>query len=405
MALYVYSNIVVPGCSLFSMALFALTTACISADPMVSVLNQSTSPGGSVLVPVVFASQQYAISGIQFDLQYDSAAVNLGATLGDQSRNSAKSVYVADIDSNTRRFLLIGFNQNAISDGVVINLFVNVNQNTADGVYTLALSNVLATDPSGNASAITSTSGAVTVQGTVGQSVPLKPQGVLNAGSLVSGPVAPGEVITLIGAGIGPSSVQSQLGSPTSTVLGGTTLLFDGTPAPLFFVSTNQINAIVPYEVFGNATTQLQIASQGQIVAGLNLSTTSAAPAIFTVDATGAGQGAILNQDSSVNSPLNPASKGSVISIFATGAGQTDPPGIDGQVASALLPTPLLPVSVRIDGIDAETTYAGAAPEIVAGVLQVTCVVPTNAGSGPSVPIVLTVGSSSSQTGVTVAIK
>jgi uncharacterized protein (TIGR03437 family) len=269
----------------------------------------------------------------------------------------------------------------------------------------MELSIIAATDPFGNTIPMTGIDGTVNVQATVGQPVRLQLRGVLNGGSLLSGPVAPGEVITLFGAGIGPASSQQPIGSPSTTILGGTSVFFDGTPAPLLFAAPNQINAIVPYSVLGKSTTQLQVSSQGQVIAGLPVPAATAVPAIFTLDASGVGRGAVLNQDLTVNSPLNPADRGSVISVFATGGGQTDPPGMDGQVAHSTLPSPLLPVSVRIGGLDAEVLYAGAAPELVAGILQVNCVIPTDVASGPALPIVLSVGVAGSPPGVTVAIK
>jgi uncharacterized protein (TIGR03437 family) len=386
-----------------SAACLILATAAISSQ--VSLSNQSSAPGTSVLIPVVFASQDDSISGFQFDLQYDSAALSLVATVGDPARNSQKSLYVADLAPNRKRFLIVGFNQNLIADGPSINLLVNLNQSVANGVYALELSNLAATDPYGNAIPITGNDGTVTVQGTVYQGVRLQQQGVLNGASLLSGPVAPGEIITLIGSGIGPASSQQPDGSPSTTVLGGTSVLFDGTPAPLLFGAPNQINAIVPFGLSATSTTTLEVVSQVQAIAELPLSVVTTVPAIFTLDSSGAGPGAILNQDSTVNSPSNPAAQGSVVSVFATGAGQTDPAGIDGQVAGAILPAPLLPVFVQIGGLDAQVLYAGAAPGIIAGVIQVNCVIPADIPSGPVVPIVLNVGTASSPAGVTLAIK
>ena len=384
-------------------ACFVSATAAIASQ--VSLSDQSAAPGTSVLIPVVFASQDNSISGFQFDLQYDSAAMSLIETLGDPARNSQKSLYVADLAPNKKRFLIVGFNQNLIADGTSINLFVNLDQSVANGVYSLELSNLAATDPYGNAIPITGNDGTVTVQGTVYQGVRLQQQGVLNGASLLSGPVAPGEIITLIGSGIGPASSQQPLGSPSSTVLAGTSVLFDDTPAPLLYGGPSQINAIVPYGLSATSTTRLEVVSQGQAIAELPLSVVPAVPAIFALDSSGAGPGAILNQDSTVNSPSNPAAQGSVVSIFATGAGQTDPAGIDGQVAGAILPTPHLPVFVQIGGLDAQVLYAGAAPGLISGVVQVNSVIPADIPSGPAVPIVLNVGTASSQAGVTLAIK
>jgi hypothetical protein len=126
--------------------------------------------------------------------------------------------------------------------------------------------------------------------------------------------------------------IKIQSGQPT----------FDGTPAPLLYGAPSQINAIVPFGLSTTTTTQVEVFSQGQAIARLPLSVVTAVPAIFTLDSSGVGPGAILNQDSSVNSPSNPAEKGSVVSVFATGAGQTDPPSVDGQVAGAILPPPFV---------------------------------------------------------------
>ena len=229
--------------------------------------------------------------------------------------------------------------------------------------------------------------------------------GVLNGASFLSGPVAPGEIVTLIGAGIGPASPQRPTGSATSAVLAGTSVLFDGTPSPILYAAPNQINLIIPYEVYGKPLTQLQVTHRDGIIAALFVSVSDTAPAVFTLDASGVGPGAILNQDGTINTPANPAEKGSAVVLFATGAGQTDPPGTDGQIAGDALPKPLLPVSVRIDNLDAQVFYEGAAPTLVAGVLQVNCIVPANVRSGYAVPVVLTVGNVSSPSGVTLAIK
>jgi len=380
-----------------------LIYAPVALSSQVSLSNQSAPPGTSILVPIAFASEDSAISGVQFDLEYDIGTINLSATLGDAARNSEKSLYAANLAPNKRRFLIIGFNQNLIADGIVINLFVNLNQN-AVGVYTIKLSNLVATDHAGQSVPITGMDGTVMVQPSVGQVVRLLPEGVLNGGSLLSGPVAPGEIITLFGSGIGPVSAQQPLGSPSTTLLAASRVLFDGTPAPLLYAAPNQINAVVPYKVDGKTTTQLQVESQGQVIAGLALSVATAVPAIFTLGASGVGPGAILNQDSSLNTPLNPADRGSVVSVFATGAGQTDPPGTDGQVAGANLPTPLLRVAVQIGGMDAQVLYAGDAPGLISGVLQVNVLVPLGAPSGPAVPIVLTIGPAEGPAGVVLAL-
>jgi len=112
----------------------------------------------------------------------------------------------------------------------------------------------------------------------------------------------------------------------------------------------------------------------------------------------------VANQDGTFNSAINPAEKGTILTLYATGEGQTDPAGVDGQLALSVYPKPILPVGVKIGGVDAPVLYYGAAPQMVAGVMQVNAKVPDDAASGNQA-IVLTVGSCSSPLGVTVAVK
>ena len=129
----------------------------------------------------------------------------------------------------------------------------------------------------------------------------------------------------------------------------------------------------------------------------------SSVPGIFSADSSGKGQGAILNQDQSRNSSSRPAAPGSVIVLFATGEGQTQPIGSDGFVTGTTLPKPMLPVSVTVGGVKAQVIYAGEAPTLVSGVLQVNAIVPPTLSTGNQ-PVVLTVGSAQSLNGITVAV-
>lgn len=231
--------------------------------------------------------------------------------------------------------------------------------------------------------------------------------GILNAASFQGGPVAPGEIVTLFGSGIGPSDLISlQLGTDglVTTTLGQTQVLFDGKAAPLIYVRSDQTAAVVPYAVAGNSTTQLQVTYTGVVSAVMTVPVAASAPGIFSIDSSGKGPGAVLNADGSINSPSNPAKAGSVVSIFATGEGLTTPSGTDGKVASDMLPKPVLPVSVRIGNQVANVQYAGGAPGAVAGLLQINANVPATVAVGPAVPVVLTVGTASSQAGITIAV-
>ncbi len=227
---------------------------------------------------------------------------------------------------------------------------------------------------------------------------------VLNAATFAGGMLAPGEIVALFGKGLGPDGIARAAVRPDGAIqnsLAGTRVLFNRTiMAPLVYVTPGPAGAIVPYSLGKGATVQ--------VVAGalrsnkMRLEMEPSAPGIFTADSSGSGQAAALNQDNRVNSEANPAPPGSVIQIFATGEGFTDPPGVDGLIARGSLPKPLLPVRVSIGGAEAEVTYSGAAPGAVAGLMQVNARIPSGASSG-QIPLLLTVGGKVSQPGVTIA--
>ena len=91
--------------------------------------------------------------------------------------------------------------------------------------------------------------------------------------------------------------------------------------------------------------------------------------------------------------------------LYATGEGQTGPPGVDGLIAGAQPPKPLAPVRVEIGGIEAEVLYQGGVPTQVAGLMQVTARVPQGATAGNMVFVVIQVGGASSQRLVRMAVK
>jgi uncharacterized protein (TIGR03437 family) len=232
--------------------------------------------------------------------------------------------------------------------------------------------------------------------------------GVANAASFLAGPVAPGELVTFFGLRIGSDTLtraRLDAAGRVASTLGDTRILFDDVPSPLIYVSTNQTSAVVPYAVAGKKTTQIRLEYKGIRSNAIEVSVAPTAPGIFTIAGSGAGQGAILNQDWSVNGPNRPAAPRSVVMIYATGEGQTTPAGVDGRLAQGTLPKPVAQVSVRIGEVQAKVLYAGAAPGNVAGVLQVNVEIPENGPSGSAVPVKLVIGDAASQSGVTLAIQ
>ena len=244
---------------------------------------------------------------------------------------------------------------------------------------------------------------------TVAPALPfLLASGIVNGASYSGGSVAPGEVLTIFGSGLGPSAlVGLQLDSAghVTTSLAGTQVTFDGVPAPLIYVQAGQVGTIAPYAIDGKSTTVVQVSYQGYSTSTVTLPVMATAPALFTADASGKGPGAILNQDLSVNTAANPAVAGAVVILYCTGEGQTSPGGVDGLLAnSATLPAPVAKVSVTVGGQPVNVLYAGAAPGLVAGVLQVNVQLPAGLAAGNQ-PVVLTIGGVSSPAGVTVAVK
>ncbi len=231
--------------------------------------------------------------------------------------------------------------------------------------------------------------------------------GMVDGASTQAGAVTPGKIVVLYGDRLGPAGFNNLqvVNGRVSSSLGGTQLLFDGTPAPLLFASPGQMVAVAPYELDGKTGTQVQVRNGSVTSDPVAIPVTPVAPSVFSVSYTGSGQGAILNQDGiTPNSFQHPAVAGSVVSIFATGEGQTTPRGIDGALATGTLPQPVQPVTVLINGVAAEVQYSGAAPGQVAGLLQVNVKILVGTPSG-DIPVEVHVGNAKSQPGITVAVK
>jgi len=229
---------------------------------------------------------------------------------------------------------------------------------------------------------------------------------VVSAASYAGGGVAPGEIVVLTGANIGPKDLVtgSVAGDKFGTQIGSTQVLFDGQAAPLLYVSGGQTSAIVPYAVSTRATTQVVVVYNGERSTALPVTVLPAHPSLFSANASGRGQGAILNEDYSYNSSALPAAKGHYVQLYGTGEGPTSPSGVDGLLALLQYPKPVTAVTVTIGGQPAEVAYYGAAPQAVAGLLQVNAKVPESIASG-NAEVVIQLGTAKSQTGLTVAVR
>jgi uncharacterized protein (TIGR03437 family) len=232
---------------------------------------------------------------------------------------------------------------------------------------------------------------------------------VVNGASFATGPVSAGEIVSLFGSAIGPPTPASLvLTNPrlVANSVEGVHVYFDGVPAPVLYASSQQVNIVIPYAIAGKLTTTLQLEYLGALSNPVPLQVAAATPGIFSLAGSGLGPGAILNaKDESVNSAQNPASRGDWVSIFATGAGTTTPVSVDGLLASTPLPAPDAHVSVTIGGVSCQLNYAGAAPGLVSGLLQINAQVPASVTPGPALSVQISIGSVNSSSEITLAVQ
>jgi uncharacterized protein (TIGR03437 family) len=224
---------------------------------------------------------------------------------------------------------------------------------------------------------------------------------VANAGNYSStGGVSPGENIVIFGTGIGPATLANGVvtNNAFTTNVGNTRVLFDGVAAPIIYASAGQTSVMVPYGVFGRTTTSVVVEYSGVQSTALTYNVVLASPGIYTQNSQGTGPGSILNQNGSINGPNAPEKRGNVITVYMTGEGMTTPQGTDGTIIpsdGSGLKKPLLTVTATIGGVSANVLYAGSAPGIVSGVMQVNLLIPANAPTG-AVPVVVNVGTATS---------
>ncbi len=408
-------SVALPGMLWFAAATGAIDGAHQGAVPAaagpasaasISLTEVAVDARGGAMVEVALASGGQWLSAVQCDISFPQQALAWSVSPGSGLASAGKSVWVSNPQPGLQRILIVGLNQNAIADGVLATLSVEVNAGTAPGGYPFGLTNALASDPNGGAVSLSTSDGGVVVPGT-GVPTPAI-AAVANAASYTGGSVAPGEIVVIYGnslADSAPDSMQLTSAGLVANSLGSTRVLFDDIPAPLLYTTVNQVSAIVPYEVSGQSQTSIQVEYQGVRSAPLIVAVAQTSPGIFTLNKAGTGQGAIVNQDGTINGPDTPATRGDVVSIYGTGEGQTIPPGTDGLIVTAAdLRQPLQAVTVSIGGQSAEVLYAGSAGDEVAGLLQVNARIPLGIAPDTAAPVTIAIGGSS-QANVTIAVQ
>ncbi len=210
----------------------------------------------------------------------------------------------------------------------------------------------------------------------------LSSAGVVNAATFQAEGVAPGGIVSLFVQNAGPETGVAATafdpetgGLPTS--LGGVRVFFDDIAAPLFFVRRDQLNVQAPFEIAGRETVDVRVEYEGAPSGAVPAPVREADPGLFAP---------VLNQDSSLNGEANPAARGSVVQLFATGQGAVTPALATGAPgpAAAPFPTPDLPVKVWVDEREADVLFAGLTPGLV-GLMQLNVRLPANASGAVTI--------------------
>jgi uncharacterized protein (TIGR03437 family) len=240
---------------------------------------------------------------------------------------------------------------------------------------------------------------------------------VTNVASYATAMVSPGELITIFGLGIGPATPASLMTAQgfVTTTLSNVTLTIDTQPAPLIYVSENQVTAQVPYEVTQGAGKQVSLVNGTNPPATATVTVGMQAPGLFTSDGSGVNQAAALNYGATsmaytLNTAANPAQVGDTVLLYLTGEGDyltSITPRTGLVIPATLSPLPeLSPLpTVMIGGMPATVAYAGPIIGSILGLLQINCVVPMGATTGKAVPVLVTINGSNTQTGVTLSIQ
>jgi len=237
-----------------------------------------------------------------------------------------------------------------------------------------------------------------------GQAIPpsISTGGIVSSASYTaSAPVAPGSLVSVFGTF--PVDTAQANAAPLPTTLSGLSAQFNGTQAPLFYVSGTQVNAQVPWELQGQPQASVTVSAGGTTSAPQKVTLANVGLGVFAVN--GQGQGAVLDAMSGqLISPINPAKAGTTyISIYCTGLGPvTNQPPTGTPASASVRSETLLQPTVMIGGIRSDVLYSGLAPTFV-GLYQINVQVPPAVPSGDAVPLVISIGGATAPA-VTIAI-
>ena len=354
---------------------------------------RKVSPNGIITTVAGNGTQGYAGDGGQAttaQLQYPTGI----------AIDSAGNLYVADLGNNRVRKIASNEIISTIAGNGVQGysgdggLATNAELNSPNGLSVDSSGNVFVADTQNNVIRLLTPPPAI-------------PQ--INAGGVVNGasyvaPVAPGSIAAVFG-NFSLTSTSTDTGLPLDTSLQNLSFQFSsGSQAPLYFVSGEQVNLQVPWELTGDSTATIAATLKGQTGAAQTVNLATFAPAIFSMNSQGTGQGAILDSSYHLVDSSNPATDGTTtILIYCTGLGPvTNQPATGSPAPSSPLAKTTTPPTVTIGGTSANVSFSGLAPGYV-GLYQVNALV-LSAPPGDGVPVTISIGGVTSNT-VTIAVQ
>ena len=233
--------------------------------------------------------------------------------------------------------------------------------------------------------------------------VPARPEvsrsGVVNTFSAMGGAVAPGELVSIYGANLGPADGVTFAFDPATGKLplsgSGVSVTWNGLAAPLYFAGAGQLNVQAPYELAGASEAQMVVTVNSQASEPIAVPVAATHPGFFP---------RVWNQDGTVNSAANPAARGSIVILYATGQGVTSPSSVTGAYPrDGVYPAPAAETTLRIGGVAAELLFTGQAP-FTAGLMQINARVPAVA-PGTEAAVTLRIGASETQLATALYVK
>jgi uncharacterized protein (TIGR03437 family) len=370
---------------------------------LVSVFVNPLTPPGSYPVRFTDQSGQVFESLIEHSLSPNSAP-KLAITSGTEIRAGSVGQAVTMSASDAACNATVTVNRNGVTETVpyldrVGGAFLVPG---SELVNPGKLSIVVANPPPGGG---TSQPALITITGPEAPTPISTADAIVNAASFVGGAISPGELVTIFGAQFADAgtAISGQLTSEGKfpVLLGKSQALLNGEPVPLLFAGESQITAVVPYTAAVKAIAEVSIRRGDAVSAPMYLPVRAAFPGIFTTTQIGVGQAAAINEDNTLNSLDRPARRGGVVVLYATGEGLVSPAIEAGRLIGPPLPRPSLSVGVQVAGQPAEILYAGGAPGLVSGLLQVNFRVPGSVPAGRT-EVTLSVGNSASRKGVSI---